>query len=363
MPAAALAAMRQPTIAVRAVRAVKGASPRLLAATPAEFPACPIPRPTATAVTTAHRSARRRWLVALPLACGVLPACGLLPGRSTTAAGLSPAAGGNVAGTAAAPAPRKPRLGLALGGGAARGFAHVGVIEVLEQAGLRPDLVVGTSAGSVVGALYASGMSPRALREAALGLEEGALGDWTLSSRGVLRGRALQDSINRWVGARPIERFALPYAAVMTDLYDGSMRLARSGDAGLAVRASSAVPGVFEPVRIGDREYVDGGLVSPVPVRAARALGAEVVIAVDISAKPRFQDTDSLPRVLLQSVAIMSQHLAAAELREADSVVTPLVGDRGSADFSDRAGAMALGAQAMRDALPALQSRIARWRA
>lgn len=262
----------------------------------------------------------------------------------------------------AADLPRPPRLALALGGGAARGFAHVGVIEVLEQAGIRPDVVVGTSAGSVVGALYASGMNPRALREAALSLEEGMLGDWSLQVRGVLRGKALQDTVNRWVGGRAIERFALPYAAVMTDLYDGSMRLARSGDAGLAVRASSAVPGVFEPVRIGEREYVDGGLVSPVPVRAARSMGADLVLAVDISSKPRFQETDTLPRVLLQAFAIMSQHLAARELLEADLVVSPSVGDRGSADFSDRVGAIALGAQAMRAALPGLQSRIRQWR-
>jgi NTE family protein len=264
---------------------------------------------------------------------------------------------------AVAPPPRRPRLALALGGGAARGFAHVGVIEVLEQAGIRPDLVVGTSAGSVVGALYASGMSVRALREAALALEEGMLGDWSLSVRGVLRGRALQDAVNRWVGGRPIERFALPFAAVMTDLYDGSLRLARTGDAGQAVRASSAVPGVFEPVRIGNREYVDGGLVSPVPVRVARSLGADLVIAVDISAKPRFQETDSLPRVLLQAFSIMSLHLAEPEMREADVRVLPAVGDRGSVDFSDRKGAMALGAQSMRAALPALQSRLSQWRA
>ncbi|MBP8308737.1 MAG: patatin-like phospholipase family protein [Burkholderiaceae bacterium] len=257
---------------------------------------------------------------------------------------------------------RRPRLALALGGGAARGFAHVGVIEVLEQAGIRADLVVGTSAGSVVGALYASGMSARTLRESALTLEEGLLGDWALNVRGFLRGRALQDAVNRWVGSRPIERFAIPYAAVLTDLYDGSMKLVRSGDAGRAVRASSAVPGLFEPVRIGDREYVDGGLVSPVPVRAARSLGADLVIAVDISAKPRFQETDSLPRVLLQAFAIMSQHLSAPELREADLALAPAVGDRGSADFSDRVGAIALGAHAMRAALPALQERLRQWR-
>jgi NTE family protein len=149
----------------------------------------------------------------------------------------------------------------------------------------------------------------------------------------------------------------------MTDLYDGSLRVARTGDAGLAVRASSAVPGVFEPVRIGAREYVDGGLASPVPVRVARGMGADRVLAVDIAARPRFQETDSSPRVLLQTFAIMSQHLAAGELREADLVVSPAVGDRSSADFSDRRGAIALGAQAMQAALPALQALLSAERA
>jgi NTE family protein len=303
----------------------------------------------------------RRRAAMLPLAAAAwLAGCGSAPRAPVSGDGVvRPTAGGERVPPAASPLPgRRPRLGLALGGGAARGFAHVGVIEALEQAGIRPDLVVGTSAGSLVGALYASGMSPRALREAALGLDEALLGDWTISARGVLRGRALQDVVNRWVSGRPIERFALPFGAVMTDLYDGSMRVARSGDAGLAVRASSAVPGVFEPVRIGGREYVDGGLASPVPVRVARAMGAERVLAVDIAARPRFQETDTIPRVLLQTFAIMGQHLAAGELREADVVVFPAVGDRGSADFNDRVGAIAHGAEALRAALPALQAAI-----
>lgn len=308
----------------------------------------------------------RRRVLALPLAAfALLGGCATgergsaLPGAGSLASGGGPAVPGGPPGTAATvPPPRRPRLGLALGGGAARGFAHVGVIEALELAGIRPDLVVGTSAGSLVGALYASGMTPKALREAALGLDEAVLGDWTISARGVLRGRALQDVVNRWVAGRPIERFALPFGAVMTDLYDGSMRVARTGDAGLAVRASSAVPGVFEPVRIGGRDYVDGGLASPVPVRVARAMGAERVLAVDIAARPRFQDTDTIPRVLLQTFAIMGQHLASGELREADVVVAPAVGDRSSADFNDRGGAIALGAEALRAALPALRAAL-----
>ena len=290
----------------------------------------------------------------------------ILPGPSSSTQPPSPAhAGPSAPGAlpagarpAAQTATRRPRLALALGGGAARGFAHVGVIEVLERAGIRPDLVVGTSAGSLVGALYCGGLDPTALRQAAMSLEEGTLGDWSLTVRGVLRGRALQDTVNRLVGGRTIERFRVPFAAVTTDLYNGELRLLRQGDAGLAVRASSAVPGVFEPVSIGGREYVDGGVVSPVPVRVARSLGAELVVAVDISAKPKFQETDSLVRVLLQTFAIMSQRLASAELREADVVVVPAIGDLSSADFGNRTLAMAEGARAMQEALPRLKELI-----
>lgn len=257
-------------------------------------------------------------------------------------------------------AARPVRIGLALGGGAARGFAHVGVVRALEEAGIRPSVVAGTSAGSVVGALYASGMPPDRLEAVALALEQGALGDWSLSLRSLMRGQALQSVVNRHVGARPIERFALPYGAVVTDLYNGAMRVLRSGDAGLAVRASSAVPGVFEPVRIDGREYVDGGLSSPIPVRAARSLGADVVIAVDISAKPKFQSTDSMAGVLLQTFAIMSGHLAEAELKEADLVLRPEVGDLSAAEFSSREYAVLQGRMAVRKALPEIRALAAR---
>jgi NTE family protein len=248
---------------------------------------------------------------------------------------------------------------LALGGGAARGFAHVGVIAALESAGIVPDIVTGTSAGSVVGALYASGMSAGRLRRTALALEEGGLGDWSLSGRGLLRGQALQDLVNRLLENRPIERFPRTFAATATDLYNGRLVLLRSGNPGRAVRASSAVPGLFQPVAIDGREYVDGGVASPVPVRAARELGADRVIAVDISAKPVFQQTDSMAGILLQTFAIMGQRLAAAELREADWVIAPAVGDLSGADFASRELAMAEGERAARGVLPVLLDRLA----
>ncbi|MFM8589771.1 MAG: patatin-like phospholipase family protein, partial [Limnohabitans sp.] len=180
------------------------------------------------------------------------------------------------------------RIGLALGGGAARGFAHVGVIQVLEEAGLRPHLVTGTSAGSLVAALYASGKSTEQLRQVAETMEEAAITDWVLPlfNRGALKGEALAQYVNRQVEGRAIESMAIPLGIVATDLHSGEGVVFRRGNTGTAVRASSAVPGVFLPVAVSGREYVDGGLVAPVPVRQAREMGANFVIAVDISSDP-----------------------------------------------------------------------------
>src|SRR5206468_12808731 len=150
-------------------------------------------------------------------------------------------------------AKRPPRIGLALGGGAARGFAHVGVIQVLEEAGIKPDLVVGTSAGSLVAALYASGRNGQQLQAVAMAMDEAALADWTLPlfNRGVLRGEALGRYVDAQVGHKLIEGMPLPLGIVATDLASGQGVLFRRGDTGTAVRASSAVPAVFVPVKIG----------------------------------------------------------------------------------------------------------------
>ncbi len=257
-----------------------------------------------------------------------------------------------------APAPAPPRIGLALGGGAARGFAHVGVIQVLEREGIRPDLVVGTSAGSLVAVMYASGMKAAELERAALTMEEAAITDWTLPilSRGMLRGQALARYVNAQVGGRLLQDLPLPVGVLATDLQTGEGVVFRRGDVGTAVRASSAVPGVFQPVAIAGREYVDGGLVSPVPVRQARQMGADLVIAVDISSAPEGNPTSDSLRLLLQTFAIMGRSINRHELVGADVVVRPALAGVGSAAFSERQRAMAAGRDAMTAALPRLRA-------
>jgi NTE family protein len=260
-----------------------------------------------------------------------------------------------------APVKKVPRLGLALGGGAARGFAHVGVIQVLEESGIRPDLVVGTSAGSVVASFYASGKTGAQLQQVSDSMEEAAFTDWTLPifSRGMLRGEALGRYVSGQVGGRLIENMPMPLGIVATDLNSGQGVLFRRGDTGTAVRASSAVPSVFQPVKISGHEYVDGGLVSPVPVRYAREMGADLVLAVDISSPPEGNPADGSLQILLQTFAIMAKSINHFELREADLVVRPALSGVKSADFGARQKAIAAGRLAMQQALPQLRKLLA----
>jgi len=260
----------------------------------------------------------------------------------------------------ATPAP-KIRIGLALGGGAAKGFAHIGVIKMLEANGFQPVVVSGTSAGSVVGALYASGMDAFAMQKTAFSLDEAEIRDVSLFSGGVVKGQKLQDYVNQLVGNKSIERMRMPFAAVATNLETGDRTVFVRGNTGQAVRASSSIPGVFEPVEIGKFHYVDGGVVSPVPVDAARQLGADLVIAVDISSKASGKNPGSMLGNVNQSITIMGQRLGAQELARADVVIRPSVNEIGPADFEQRNNAIMEGERAALAAMPQIRAKVAQW--
>jgi len=233
------------------------------------------------------------------------------------------------------------------------------VIQVLEESGIHPDLVVGTSAGSLVAALYASGRNGAALGVLADAMDEAAITDWSFPGRAMIRGDALARYVRDTTGNRPIEKMPLPLGIVATDLSDGQPILFQRGDVGAAVRASSAVPAVFQPVRIGTHEYVDGGLVSPVPVRFARQMGAELVIAVDISTPPDGNGTGDALRMLLQTFAIMGRSINRLELKDADVVLRPTLAGVSGADFTARMKAVQSGREAALAALPQLRHRVA----
>jgi NTE family protein len=293
--------------------------------------------------------------IGLGLIGAICGCAGVPPQTETPPAAAAPAA--------ATPAPPKPRIALALGGGAARGFAHIGVIKALEAQGIVPDVVVGTSAGSLVGALYAGGNTGFELQRLAMEMDEAAMSDWSLPGRGLMKGESLQNYVNRVLNNRPIEKLNKTFAAVATDLQDGAPIAFRSGNTGMAVRASSAVPGVFEPVAIGGREYVDGGLVSPVPVRVARSMGVDIVIAVDISARPKTAPVEGLFDILAQTVTIMSQSIARYETPLADVVIRPSAVVIGATDFREKNFAILEGERAAQAAIPAIRAKIAHFAA
>jgi NTE family protein len=223
--------------------------------------------------------------------------------------------------------------------------------------------VVGTSAGSLVGALYAAGNNGFALHKLALQMDEAAISDWSVpffaKATGVFKGEALQSYVNSTVHNVPLERLKIPFSAVATDLNSGLPILFRRGNTGVAVRASSAVPGVFQPVRIGEHTYVDGGLTSPVPVRFAREMGADFVIAVNISSQPAAQPSSSTLDVLLQTFAIMGQSINHYELQDADIVIQPRLGGMKGSDFQGRNDAILAGEQAASLLMPEIKRKLA----
>lgn len=261
------------------------------------------------------------------------------------------------------PKPREPVIAVALGGGGAKGFAHIGVLKVLESHGIRPRIVTGTSAGSFVGSMYASGKTPFELQEVALALEEADIRDLTLSTQGFIEGRSLQDFVNKQVGNRTIQQFPVRFAAVATYMDTGRKAAFITGNVGQAVRASCSIPNVFLPTVINGVRYVDGGLVSPVPVSTARDLGADLVIAVDISARPKPGEKPSMLGVLDQTINIMSLAGLERELAVADVVISPRVGNTGVADLEARHRSILEGERAAQAQLPAILQAIDRFRA
>ncbi len=293
------------------------------------------------------RAVPKRCLIALAAGLALLMgACATTPPEPDIPPGAEP------------PVVEEPTIALVLGGGAAKGFAHVGVIKALEAHGIVPDMVVGTSAGSVVAALFAAGYDGFELQRISLSMDETTVRDWILPNRGFIRGDALQNFINEAVQNRDIQILNRKLAVVATDLQTGEPMVFQSGNTGMAVRASSSVPGIFRPVKIGTREFVDGGLVSPVPVKVARDLGADIVIAVNISEVPQQSQVKDTVDILLQTFTIMGHVIASQELADADVVITPDISALKSTSFDSRNYAIIEGEKAGLAAIPLIKQKI-----
>ena len=273
---------------------------------------------------------------------------------------------------------KTPTVALVLGGGGAKGFAHVGVIKALEANGITPTLVVGTSVGSLVGSLYASGMTPMALERLALTTPDSALTDFTLSNQGFVEGIKLKNFINTHVGEQSIEDFPIRFAAIAAEKNTLKKTVFTTGNAGLMVQASCSVPTVFIAPRIPEKfgkKYIDGGVVSLVPVDSARDLGADIIIAVDVTEPSKIKNNTTLPRLnslssfwgLLETTLSPSVTgsnttqgpMMRDERQRADIIIIPDVGHISSLDTSQRRALIDAGTQATTTKMSAIKQLIA----
>lgn len=252
--------------------------------------------------------------------------------------------------------PRKPaRIALVLGAGASKGFAHIGVLKILETNHIPIHMIIGTSAGSFVGSLYAYGYNAFQLQKMSLSIEKADIVDLTIPENGFIKGEKIEEYINRMVNNTPIEKMRTPFFAVATDLLNGQDVVFGKGNTGTAVRASCSIPSIFRPVSIGSRLYADGGIVSPVAVDAARRMGADIVIAVDISSDIDTSQPQNTIETILKAINIMYSKISNQQLSRADVVIRPRVSFIGSADFDKRHEAILEGEKAAIEALPRIK--------
>jgi len=262
--------------------------------------------------------------------------------------------------------PPKPKIALVLGGGAARGFAHVGVIRALEQEKIPIDMVVGTSVGSLIGAIYASDVNSFDLEWTAFQLEKEDIFDFGVLNAVTGMGFAKGDKLEAWVKGHikttNIEQMKIPFAAVAADLNWGYKVVLDKGSVARAIRASAAIPGVFQPVQHQGKILVDGGVVDNIPISVAKAKGADLVIAVDISSNLGNPNITNLLGVSLQATNIMFALNVEQSKKAADVLIAPAgIGDVGMLDFTQKKRCMQAGIDAAKEAMPRIRQAIDTW--
>lgn len=259
----------------------------------------------------------------------------------------------------------RPKIALVLGGGAARGFAHVGVVRALEQERIPIDLIVGTSVGSLIGAIYASDQNSFELEWTAFTLEKEHLFDYGLltaiTGMGPVKGDKLEEFVKSKIPVKDIEQLKIPFAAVATDLNRGTRVVLDRGPVARAVRASCSIPGIFQPVSHQNRLLVDGGVVDNIPIDVAREKGADIVIAVDISEHLANFNIVNVVDVVLQATNIMFSENVKNQKQGADVLIQPRIGDVGTLDFTQKKRCMLAGTAAAQEMMPEVRKKIEEW--
>lgn len=227
----------------------------------------------------------------------------------------------------------KSTIGLALGSGAARGMAHIGVLEALEENGIEVDMIAGCSAGALIGGLYLCGISPRMIADIALEMDMKSWIDITVPRRGFVKGKKIEEIVKLLARNRNIEELEKPFVAVATDLKTAERYLFKQGPICKAIRASISVPGVFEPVKIGDMSLVDGAVIDRVPASIVKEMGADFVIAVDVGFGNPQGRVNHIFDVILQSIDIMSRQISKSSVIQSDVLITPSLSHIGGTKF------------------------------
>jgi NTE family protein len=257
---------------------------------------------------------------------------------------------------------RQAQVAVVLGAGASKGFAHIGVLKVLESHNIPIHMIVGTSVWAFVGSFYAYGYNAYDLQTIAFALQKDDVADYIIPDNGFIKGEKLENFVNTKLKYTPMEKLKIPFYAVTTNIQCGEEMIFGRGNVGKAVRASCSIPGIFNPVIIGDKYYVDGGVVNPLAADVARRFGADVVIAVDISASVEMAAPKGTVDTIMRAIDIMYSKIAAVQMKHADVVIKPKVGHIGSSDFSKRHEAIMEGEKAAVEAMPAINQIIAKLR-
>lgn len=253
---------------------------------------------------------------------------------------------------------KRPRVGLALGSGGARGFAHIGVIKVLEEAGIPIDIIAGSSMGSLVGAFYSAGMNPEMMRKLAIHLKKKYWIDYTVPKMGFVTGEKIKDMVRILTHGKNIEQLNIPLGIVATDLEKGERVVFTQGPIAQAVRASISIPGIFVPEEVDGRVLVDGGVIDRVPTTVVKDLGAQVVIGVDVGMISTEVKIASIFDVIAQTIQVMEREIFRFRIVEADVMITPNVGQYSATNFTQIEELISAGEEAARRSLDEIKEAL-----
>ncbi len=254
-----------------------------------------------------------------------------------------------------------PKIGLALGSGGARGFAHLGVIKVLKEENIPIDLIAGSSMGALIGAFYSAGLDVERLYKLALAFRRKYYLDFTVPKMGFISGNRVKELIRIFTKNKKIEELDIPLSIVATDIVKGERIIFNKGPVASAVRASIAIPGIFVPEKVDGCILVDGGVIDKVPISVAKDMGADIVIAVDVSSVKVNEEISSIYDVILQSIEIMQNEVVKYKEMDADIILRPLVTQYSSRAFTNIEEIIQIGEESARDSIPRIKRVIAEW--